>query len=53
MYLFYRGQCEELRSTMSKRQQDLVAAERLEQLEHKAFREQQKVEEDKMYADLW
>ena len=38
---------------MSKRKQDLVAVERLEQLEHKALREKQKTEEEQMYADLW
>merc|ERR1719422_874712 len=32
----WRDQCEELRSTLSKRQQDQVAAERLQQLEIKA-----------------
>ena len=48
-----RGQCEELRSTMSKRRQDEVAAERMDQLRIKAQMEQDHVEEEQMYAQLW
>ena len=31
----------------------MVAVERLEQLEHKAAIEKQRIEDEKMYADLW
>ena len=48
-----RNQCEELRSTESKRTQDLVAAERTEQLREKAAHEQARREDDEMYARLW
>lgn len=49
----FKAQCEELRSTLSKREQDIVCAERIEQLR---FRDDQKREQkayDDMYADLW
>ena len=51
--LLNREQCEELRSTMSKRQQDEVAAERIDQLRIKAHMEEDQRAEDQMYADLW
>ena len=38
---------------MSKRQQDEVAAERIDQLRIKAHQEQLQQEEDQMYAELW
>ena len=50
---FCRNQCEELRSTLSKRHMDEVAAERMEQMR---IKEEQKLineEEDKIYADMW
>jgi len=49
----WREQCEELRSTMSKRHQDQVAAERLEQLKIKDSMESAQKEEDKLWSDLW
>lgn len=50
---FFRDQCEELRSTLSKRQQDEVCVERLQQLRVKDAISQAKREEDDMYARLW
>ena len=38
---------------MSKRQQDEVAAERMDQLRTKALMEKEKKEEERMYTDLW
>ena len=38
---------------MSKRQQDEVAAERIDQLRIKAHMEEDQRAEDQMYADLW
>lgn len=49
----WRDQCEELRSTLSKRQQDQVAAERMQQLEIKADMEVAQQAEDQLFADLW
>lgn len=49
----FRNQCEELRSTLSKRQQDEVCAERLEQIRIKEVMEDEKRQEDQMYAHLW
>lgn len=49
----WRDQCEELRSTLSKRQQDQVAAERLQQLEIKADMEAADKVEEQLFADLW
>ncbi|OWF34875.1 cilia- and flagella-associated protein 53-like [Mizuhopecten yessoensis] len=49
----FRNQCEELRSTLSKRQQDEVCAERLEQLKIKDVMDRERMEEDQMYARLW
>ena len=51
--LFFRNQCEELRSTLSKRQQDEVCVERLEQLRLKEEIEREKKEHEAMYAKLW
>ena len=48
-----RSQCEELRSTMSKRTQDEVSAELVFQMKEKLDSQKQKEEEEKMYADLW
>lgn len=49
----FRNQCEELRSTLSKRQQDEVCAERLEQIRIKEEIQEEKKIEDQMYARLW
>ena len=50
---YSRAQCEELRSTLSKRHQDQVCLERLEQLRQKEqIAYEKKVHED-MYAKLW
>ncbi|XP_067667219.1 cilia- and flagella-associated protein 53-like [Haliotis asinina] len=49
----FRNQCEELRSTLSKRQQDQVCAERLDQLRYKEEIEIEKAAQDQMYAQLW
>ncbi|XP_071169763.1 cilia- and flagella-associated protein 53-like [Mytilus edulis] len=49
----FRDQCEELRSTLSKRQQDEVCVERLEQLRVKDELNHAKRVEDDMYAKLW
>lgn len=49
----FRNQCEELRSTLSKRQQDEVCAERLEQIRIKEVMEDEQRQEDQMYAHLW
>lgn len=38
---------------MSKRQQDEVAAERIDQLRMKAVRDEADREEEQMYAELW
>lgn len=48
-----RAQCEELRSTLSKRHQDQVCLERLEQLRHKEEIQKEKKAFDDMYAQLW
>lgn len=48
-----RNQCEELRSTLSKRQQDEVCVERLEQIRIKEEMEEEKRQEEQMYAKLW
>ncbi|XP_053406176.1 cilia- and flagella-associated protein 53-like [Mercenaria mercenaria] len=49
----FRNQCEELRSTLSKRQQDEVCVERLEQIRIKEEIEQERKQEEQMYARLW
>ncbi|ESO89587.1 hypothetical protein LOTGIDRAFT_204314 [Lottia gigantea] len=49
----FREQCEELRSTVSKRTQDQICVERLEQLQIKNHLEDAQREEDAMYAELW
>lgn len=49
----FRNQCEELRSTLSKRQQDEVCVERLEQIRIKGEMEEEQKIEDAMYARLW
>lgn len=49
----FRNQCEELRSTLSKRQQDEVCVERLEQIRIKEIMEDEKRQEEQMYAHLW
>lgn len=51
--MIYRSQCEELRSTMSKRTQDEVSAELVFQMREKLEFEKQKEAENKFYADLW
>lgn len=51
--LLSRNQCEELRSTLSKRQQDQVCVERLEQLRIKEEIEREKQANEIMYAELW
>lgn len=49
----FREQCEELRSTLSKREQDLVCAERQEQLKQKEELDKERKAYDDLYADLW
>lgn len=49
----FRSQNEELRSTLSKREQDLVCAERLEQLKEKENLDKVQKAHDDMYAELW
>ena len=53
MYLASRAQCEELRSTLSKREQDIVCAERLEQLRLKEEQAKEIKAHDDLYAQLW
>lgn len=48
-----RSQCEELRSTLSRRQQDQIAAERTEQMRQKEVMMQEAARDEKMFADLW
>ena len=48
-----RAQCEELRSTLSKRHQDTVCLERLEQLRQKEQIAHEKRAQEDMYAKLW
>jgi len=49
----WREECEELRSTLTRRHMDEVCMERSDQLRIKAEMEQQSKDEEKMYADLW
>lgn len=49
----FRSECEELRSTLSKQNQDMVCAERLEQLRMKEEQAREQKEFEDMYADLW
>ncbi|XP_033120667.1 cilia- and flagella-associated protein 53-like [Anneissia japonica] len=49
----WREECEELRATLSRRHMDEVCTERFAQLRMKDEMHMQKLEEDKMYADLW
>ncbi|XP_076465086.1 cilia- and flagella-associated protein 53-like [Babylonia areolata] len=49
----FRAQCEELRSTLSKREQDIVCAERIEQLRLKEIEAKEKKAHDDLYAQLW
>lgn len=49
----WREQCEELRSTLTKRHQDEVCAERMEQLRIKAEMDREHDADERMYADLW
>jgi len=49
----WRSQCEELRSTMSKRTQDEVSAELVFQMQDKLRFQKEKEEEEKMYAKMW
>lgn len=49
----FRAQCEELRSTLSKRHQDQVCLERLEQLRQKEIISHEKRAHEDMYAKLW
>ncbi|KAK7115865.1 cilia- and flagella-associated protein 53-like [Littorina saxatilis] len=49
----FRAQCEELRTTLSKREQDIVCAERLEQLKLKGEEAKEQKAYDEMYAQLW
>lgn len=51
--MYNREQCEELRSTLSKRQQDQISAERMEQLRIKEQQKMREIEDDKVYAKLW
>jgi hypothetical protein len=52
-FIYFRNQCEELRSTLSKRQQDEVCVERLEQIRIKEEIEDERKQEEQMYARLW
>ncbi|KAH9524685.1 hypothetical protein Btru_027525 [Bulinus truncatus] len=49
----FKAQCEELRSTLSKRHQDQVCLERLEQLRHKEEIAQEEKAISDMYDKLW
>ncbi|KAI8789300.1 cilia- and flagella-associated protein 53-like [Biomphalaria glabrata] len=49
----FKAQCEELRSTLSKRHQDQVCLERLEQLRHKDEIAQEEKAISDMYDKLW
>lgn len=49
----WRDQCEELRATLSKRNQNLVIKERDEQIRIKEELTKQEQKEEKMFADLW
>ncbi|NP_001171797.1 coiled-coil domain-containing protein 11-like [Saccoglossus kowalevskii] len=49
----WREECEELRSTLTRRHQDEVCTERMKQLELKDQMEQQRLEDERMYAYMW
>lgn len=49
----WREQCEELRGVLSRRHQDEVCVDRMNQLALKADMERKKQEEERLYADLW
>ncbi|XP_065186584.1 cilia- and flagella-associated protein 53-like [Sycon ciliatum] len=49
----WRLECEELRSTMSKRNTDMVCRERDAQLREKEFIREQEHEEERMFANQW
>nr|XP_004226085.1 cilia- and flagella-associated protein 53 [Ciona intestinalis] len=49
----WREQCEELRGVLSRRHQDEVCVDRMQQLAAKADLERRKQEEEAMYAQLW
>lgn len=51
--IIIRAQCEELRSTLSKRHQDQVCLERLEQLRQKEEHVRDRKAYEDMYAQLW
>ena len=51
--LFFREECEELRSIVSHRQRDELFKERQTQLAEKAAQQQQENEIKQMYAELW
>ena len=53
MLFNFRNQCEELRSTMSKRQQDEIAAERMDQLRVKDEMAEFEREQEQVYTDMW
>jgi hypothetical protein len=50
---FLRDECEELRSTLSRRHQDEVFTERSEQIRMKEDQKKHDQEIEAMYADLW
>ncbi|XP_065910618.1 cilia- and flagella-associated protein 53-like [Dysidea avara] len=49
----WRDQCEELRATLSKRNQDMIIRERDEQIRIKEQLTKQQQQEEKMFAELW
>uniref|UniRef100_H2Z3F5 Trichohyalin-plectin-homology domain-containing protein n=1 Tax=Ciona savignyi TaxID=51511 RepID=H2Z3F5_CIOSA len=49
----WREQCEELRGVLSRRHQDEVCIDRMQQLAVKSDLERRKQEEEAMYAELW
>ena len=52
-WLTCREECEELRSTLTRRHMDEVCLERSDQLRIKAEIDEQHHADEKMYADLW
>nr|CAB3228135.1 coiled-coil domain-containing protein 11-like [Phallusia mammillata] len=49
----WREQCEELRGVLSRRHQDEVCIDRMNQLAIKSDLERRRQEEERMYAELW
>ena len=53
LILYYRDQCEDLRSILSKRHQDEVCRDRAEQLRLKEEERKKERRVEEMYARLW